>query len=113
MEAGGYKGTAPSIGLPGSQIARSAEVQQLPPADGGEPDQGVVAAGTANDHAQIPHLVDHRLPEPADPAAPPAGVLRGRHLEGEDLPEGTGRGVAVKPHLVHVSNLPSLRSVRF
>ncbi len=36
-------------------------------------------------------------PEPAGPSAPVVRVLGGGHLEGEDLPEGARRGIAVRP----------------
>src|SRR3712207_3419531 len=97
--------------LSGCKISRPSEVDEVPPAVVGQPDQGVVAAWAANDGAQFPHLVDHSSSEPIGPPASIASVLRGGHFEGEDLPECACRSVAVQPKFVH-ANLPSLRSVR-
>jgi hypothetical protein len=85
--------------LPGDvldlQVPDAPQIEPVPPTAVGEPDQGVVAAWAADDGAQPPHLVDHRRPEPIGLAAALTAVLRGGYLEGEDLPEGARRGVAV------------------
>ena len=61
---------------------------------------------------QPPHLANHRSTYPAGPSAARTGVPCRGHLEGEDLPEGAGRGVAVEPLFVH-SPLTSRRSEEF
>src|SRR5215212_7581377 len=71
--------------LSGGEVSCPPEVDHGPPTVVSEPDKGVLAARTANDDAQPPHLVDHRSSEPTAPPAPAAGVLCGGHLKGEDL----------------------------
>src|SRR3712207_3715700 len=100
------------MGLPSRDVARPPEVDQVAPAIADQPDKDAVAVRTANYGAQIPHLVDHRCPEPIGPSASTTSVLRHSHLEGEDLPEGACRRVAVQPELVHRPILLSLRNVR-
>src|SRR5919107_4014378 len=102
--------------LPGDvldlQVFHAPQIDPVSPAVVGEPDKGVVAARAANDGAKPPHLVDHRRPDLIGPSAALAGVTRGGCLEGEDLPEGAGRGVAVQPEFVH-SPLTSCGSEAF
>src|ERR671913_829640 len=90
-----------SLRLSGCKVSRPPGVDHVPPAVVSEPDKGVVAARAANNRAQLPHLVDHSSSEPTRVSASTAGVLSSGYLKGEDLPEGTGRGVAVQPLFVH------------
>src|SRR5918998_625833 len=85
------------------QVPYAPQIDPAPPAVVSEPDECIVAARAADDGAKPPHLVDHRRPDPIGPSATLAGVIRGGCLEGEDLPEGAGRGVPVQPELVHNS----------
>src|SRR5829696_6777185 len=87
----------------GLQVPYAPQIDPASPAAPSKPDEGVVAARAADDGAQIPHLVDHRRSDPIGPSAALAGVIRGGDFEGEDLPEGAGRGVAVQPEFVHSS----------
>src|ERR671921_2062316 len=93
--------------LPGDvrdlQVFHAPQIDPVSPAVVGKPDEGIVAARAADDGAKPPHLVDHRRSYLIGTSAALAGVTRGGRLEGEDLPEGTGRGVAVQPEFVHGS----------
>src|SRR5215207_7163249 len=73
----------------------------------------MIAARAANDGTQLPHLIDHRRPELIGPSAALTNVLCGSRLEGEDLSEGAGRGVAVQPEFIVHSSLTSRRSEAF
>src|SRR5215212_8721465 len=90
--------------LPGGvhdlQVPYAPQIDPVSPAVAHEPDEDVVASWAADDGAQPPHLVNHRRPDLIGPSAALAGVTRGSYLEGEDLPEGACRGVAVQPEFV-------------
>src|SRR3712207_1447771 len=103
--------------LPGNvrdlQVPYAPQIDPVSPAVVSEPDEGIAAAWAADDGAQPPHLVDHRRSNLIGPSASLAGVMCGGRLEGEDLPEGACRGVAVQPEFVVHSSLTSRCSEPF
>ena len=72
-------------------------------------EKSVGAGRAANGGAQLSHLVDY-FSKPTSPTASTSGVHRSNQIEGEDLPEGPGHGLAVQPGFVVHDSITSRRS---